>query len=109
MPASGHLLSFHPSGNQRRNCCEASNLYRLRRCHCYALFQWRCGPDRSERLLDFQLQNGTDAVVVCGTTGESSTMSYRERMRTIEFCVEYVAGRVPVIAGSGSNSTEKPP
>ena len=59
-----------------------------------------------ERLLDFQLQNGTDAVVVCGTTGESSTMSYRERMRTIEFCVEYVAGRVPVIAGSGSNSTE---
>lgn len=60
-----------------------------------------------ERLLDFQLQNGTDAVVVCGTTGESSTMSYRERMRTIEFCVEYVAGRVPVIAGSGSNSTEK--
>ena len=43
-----------------------------------------------ERLLDFQLQNGTDAVVVCGTTGESSTMSYRERMRTIEFCVEYV-------------------
>ena len=63
-------------------------------------------PPALERLLDFQLQNGTDAVVVCGTTGESSTMSYRERMRTIEFCVEYVAGRVPVIAGSGSNSTE---
>jgi len=58
------------------------------------------------RLLDFQLENGTDAVVVCGTTGEASTMTYRERMRTIEFCVEHVAGRVPVIAGSGSNSTE---
>ena len=58
------------------------------------------------RLIDFQLKNGTDAVIVCGTTGEATTMSYRERMRTIEFCVEYVDGRVPVIAGTGSNSTE---
>ena len=58
------------------------------------------------RLLDFQLENGTDAVIVCGTTGEASTMSYHERMRTIEFCVEHVGGRVPVIAGSGSNATE---
>ena len=58
------------------------------------------------RLLDFQLQNGTDAVIVCGTTGEASTMSYRERMRTIEFCVDHVDGRLPVIAGTGSNSTE---
>ena len=58
------------------------------------------------RLLDFQLENGTDAVIVCGTTGEATTMSYRERMRAVEFCVEHVDGRVPVIAGSGSNSTE---
>ncbi|WP_295582071.1 4-hydroxy-tetrahydrodipicolinate synthase [uncultured Oscillibacter sp.] len=58
------------------------------------------------RLLDFQLENGTDAIIVCGTTGEASTMSYRERMRAIEFCVDHVAGRVPVIAGTGSNSTE---
>jgi len=58
------------------------------------------------RLIDFQLENHTDAIIVCGTTGEASTMSYRERMRTVEFCVEYVDGRVPVIAGSGSNSTE---
>lgn len=58
------------------------------------------------RLLDFQLENGTDAIVVCGTTGEASTMTYHERMRTIAFCVEHVDGRVPVIAGSGSNSTE---
>jgi len=58
------------------------------------------------RLLDFQLENGTDAVIVCGTTGESSTMTYWERMRTIEYCVEHVSGRVPVIAGAGSNSTE---
>ena len=58
------------------------------------------------RQLDFQIQGGTDAIVVCGTTGEASTMSYHERMRTIEFCVDHIAGRVPVIAGSGSNSTE---
>lgn len=58
------------------------------------------------QLLDFQLQNGTDAVIVCGTTGEAATMSYAERMRTIECCVEHVNGRVPVIAGTGSNSTE---
>ncbi len=59
------------------------------------------------RLLDFQLENGTDAIIICGTTGEASTMSYRERMRAIEFCVDYVDGRVPVIAGSGSNATEQ--
>jgi len=58
------------------------------------------------KLLDFQLENGTDAVVVCGTTGEASTMTYQERAETIAFCVRHVGGRVPVIAGSGSNSTE---
>lgn len=57
-------------------------------------------------LLDFQLENGTDAIVVCGTTGEASTMTYQERAETIAFCVRHVGGRVPVIAGSGSNSTE---
>ena len=58
------------------------------------------------KLIDFQLENGTDAIIVCGTTGEATTMTYHERMRAIEFCVERVAGRVPVIAGSGSNATE---
>ncbi len=57
------------------------------------------------RLLDWQIAQGTDAVVVCGTTGESAAMSYRERLRTVEYCVERVNGRVPVIAGTGSNST----
>lgn len=57
-------------------------------------------------LLDFQLEHGTDAIVVCGTTGEASTMTYQERAETIAFCVRHVGGRVPVIAGSGSNSTE---
>lgn len=61
--------------------------------------------DAFGRLIDFQMANGTDAVIVCGTTGEASTMTYGERMRTIEYCVERVNGRVPVIAGSGSNAT----
>lgn len=58
------------------------------------------------RLLDFQLAGGTDAVVVCGTTGEAAAMSYEERMETIAFVARHVAGRVPVIAGTGSNNTE---
>lgn len=58
------------------------------------------------KLIDFQLENSTDAIIVCGTTGEASTMSYRERMQAIEFCAARVNGRIPVIAGSGSNSTE---
>lgn len=58
------------------------------------------------RLLDFQLESKTDAIVVCGTTGEASTMTARERLFLVERCVEYVNGRVPVIAGSGANCTE---
>ena len=58
------------------------------------------------RLLDFQLENGTDAIIVCGTTGEAAAMSYEERIRTIEAVVRHVDGRVPVIAGTGSNNTE---
>ena len=59
-----------------------------------------------KKLLDFQLEGGTDAVIVCGTTGEAATMSYEERLRTIESVVRHVDGRVPVIAGTGSNNTE---
>lgn len=58
------------------------------------------------RLLDFQLENGTDAVVVCGTTGEAAAMSYGERMHTIDAVVRHIDGRIPVIAGTGSNNTE---
>ena len=57
-------------------------------------------------LLEFQLANGTDAVIVCGTTGEAATMSAAERARTIETAVRTVDGRVPVIAGTGANCTE---
>ena len=58
-----------------------------------------------DRLIERQIQGGTDAIVVCGTTGEAATLSYNERMALIERCVRIVDHRVPVIAGSGTNST----
>ena len=57
-------------------------------------------------LIEFQIENGTDAIIVCGTTGEASTLSHEEHLEVIKYCTEKVAGRVPVIAGTGSNSTE---
>jgi 4-hydroxy-tetrahydrodipicolinate synthase len=58
------------------------------------------------RLIDWQIDNGTSALVPCGTTGESATLSYDEHYRVITLCIEQAAGRVPVIAGCGSNDTE---
>jgi len=58
-------------------------------------------------LIEFQIKNGTDAVVPCGTTGESATLSYEEHERVIELAIEFVNGRIPVIAGAGSNSTKE--
>ena len=58
------------------------------------------------RLIDYQLEAGINALVICGTTGEAATMSYAEKMRTLETAVRHVDGRVPVIAGTGANSTE---
>ena len=57
-------------------------------------------------LIEFQIAGGTDAIIVCGTTGEASTLSHEEHLDAIGFCVKQVAGRVPVVAGTGSNSTE---
>ena len=57
------------------------------------------------RLIDWQLASGIDAIVVVGTTGEGSTLTNEEHESAIRFCVERVAGRVPVIAGTGSNDT----
>ncbi len=57
------------------------------------------------RLIDWQIENGTDAIVICGTTGECATMSEQEHLDCIRFGKEHVAGRVPVIAGAGSNDT----
>ena len=62
--------------------------------------------DKLDELLNEQIENGTDAIVICGTTGESSTLTHGEHLRTIKFAVDQVHGRVPVIAGTGSNSTE---
>lgn len=58
------------------------------------------------KLIEFQIQNGADSIIVCGTTGESSTMSLEEKKETIKFAVEKVAKRVPVVAGTGSNCTK---
>ncbi|MBR5967329.1 MAG: 4-hydroxy-tetrahydrodipicolinate synthase [Lachnospiraceae bacterium] len=58
------------------------------------------------RLVDYQIENGTDAIVVCGTTGEASTLSHEEHVDCIKFVVKHVNKRVPVIAGTGSNCTE---
>lgn len=57
-------------------------------------------------LIDFQIENSTDAIVICGTTGEASTMSDEEHLECIRFAVEKTAKRVPVIAGTGSNDTK---
>ena len=57
-------------------------------------------------LLDWQIAQGTDAIVICGTTGEASTLTHEEHLDAIRFTVEYVKGRVPVVAGTGSNCTD---
>ena len=62
--------------------------------------------DKLEELLEFQIANSTDAIIICGTTGESSTMTHGEHLKTIKFAIDKVNKRVPVIAGTGSNSTE---
>lgn len=58
-----------------------------------------------ETLIEFQIENGIDALIVCGTTGEPATMTHSEKKSAIEFVVKHTAGRVPVIAGTGTNNT----
>ncbi len=62
--------------------------------------------EKLAELLDYQINNKTDAIVICGTTGESSTLTHEEHIECIRFTAEYVNKRVPVIAGTGSNCTE---
>ena len=59
-----------------------------------------------ERILEFQIENGIDALVICGTTGEPATLDDDEHRRVLDFCISKVAHRVPVIAGTGSNCTQ---
>ena len=58
-----------------------------------------------EKLVDFQLEGGIDAIIACGTTGEAATMTAEEHLQVVDFIIKKVNGRVPVIAGTGSNDT----
>ena len=60
-----------------------------------------------KRLVNSQIENHVDAIIVCGTTGESSTMTHDEKIATIKCAVETSNGRVPIIAGTGSNNTNQ--
>ena len=61
--------------------------------------------DAFQKFVEWQIEQGTHGLVPCGTTGESPTLSHDEHKRVVELCIEAAAGRVPVIAGAGSNST----
>ena len=63
--------------------------------------------DQLEKFIDFQINNGTDSIVICGTSGEASTMSHDEQIEVVSACVSHVNGRVPVIAGAGANCTDE--
>ncbi|MBQ8006657.1 MAG: 4-hydroxy-tetrahydrodipicolinate synthase [Lachnospiraceae bacterium] len=62
--------------------------------------------DKFREQIEYQIENGTDAIVICGTTGEASCLSHEEHLECIKFCAEVVDHRIPVIAGTGSNCTE---
>lgn len=62
--------------------------------------------DKLAELIEYQIANGTDAIIICGTTGEASTLTHGEHLQAIKFTIDKVAKRVPVIAGTGSNCTE---
>ena len=59
------------------------------------------------KLIEFQILEGADSLIICGTTGESSTMSLEEKKSVIEFSVKVANGRVPIIAGTGGNNTKE--
>lgn len=61
--------------------------------------------DVLEQLLEFHVENGTDAIIACGTTGEAATLSEEEHCKVLSFVSEKINGRIPVIAGTGSNDT----
>lgn len=62
--------------------------------------------EKFAKLIEFQIAEGTDAIIVCGTTGESSTLTHEEHIDVIAYCVKQVNGRIPVVAGTGSNCTQ---
>ena len=62
--------------------------------------------DQLEKVIDYQIENGTDCIIICGTTGEASTLTHEEHIEVIRACAAHVNKRIPVIAGTGSNCTE---
>ena len=69
----------------------------------------KCGNiawEELEKLVEFQIENGIDAIIACGTTGEAATMTTEDHIKTIDFIIKKTNGRVPVIAGTGSNDTQ---
>lgn len=61
--------------------------------------------DKLEELVNFHVDNGTDAIIICGTTGEAATLSHEEHLNAIKACVDFTKKRIPVVAGTGSNCT----
>lgn len=61
--------------------------------------------DKLDELIDYHCENGTDSIIICGTTGEAATMTEKEHMECVKFTIERAKGRIPVIAGTGSNCT----
>ena len=61
--------------------------------------------DRLDELIDFHCENGTDSIIICGTTGESATMTEEEHLECVKFAIDRTKGRIPVVAGTGSNCT----
>ena len=61
--------------------------------------------EKMREIIEFQIKNQTDAIIICGTTGEASTLSHEEHIECIRFCCEVADKRIPVVAGTGSNCT----
>ncbi|MCM1309345.1 MAG: dihydrodipicolinate synthase family protein, partial [Butyrivibrio sp.] len=61
--------------------------------------------EKLAEIIEFQLENKTDSIIICGTTGEAATLTVEEHIEVIKFCCERVRGRAPVVAGTGSNCT----
>ena len=62
--------------------------------------------DKLEELIEYQIDQGTDSIIIAGTTGESSTLSVEEHLQVIKAAIEFTKGRIPVVAGTGSNCTQ---
>jgi 4-hydroxy-tetrahydrodipicolinate synthase len=82
-----------------------ARFYRFVCCNRHPVRNGRLDFEKLGRTDRFQIDGGTAAITICGTTGESATLSLEEHMQAVDFCVKYVNGRVKVIAGAGSNDT----